>query len=143
MALVAYPTTDYNSYISVADADTYFGTRLNVTEWTGETADNKAIALQQAFRTINGLNLTITFDSDDEIYDDDDGYKLDALEEAQCEQSLWELKHNIDDPDFKSISVGGDLKLDFKDTARPSRIAPRALEALRDYLRAAVKTRVR
>ncbi len=34
-----------NSYISVADATTYFGNRLDSADWTAATADNKAASL--------------------------------------------------------------------------------------------------
>jgi len=42
-----------DSYISVADADTYHGTNLNVTDWTGAIAANKEKALKMATRLLD------------------------------------------------------------------------------------------
>lgn len=46
-------TVGTNTYISSADADTYFSTRLYSTAWTGATADNKAMALIEATKKID------------------------------------------------------------------------------------------
>jgi hypothetical protein len=45
--------TTSNSYITVADADTYFDERIGSSAWTGEDADDKARALIQATRRID------------------------------------------------------------------------------------------
>lgn len=46
------------SYISVADADTYFGTRLFNSVWLDATTDEKTRALATAERYIDRLNFT-------------------------------------------------------------------------------------
>jgi hypothetical protein len=45
MALIAYPSANANSYVSNADADTYFSDRLNSDKWTGsdETTQDQAL----------------------------------------------------------------------------------------------------
>lgn len=45
--------TGANSYISLADAETYFEGRLNASVWTAATTANKNIALAQATRTLD------------------------------------------------------------------------------------------
>lgn len=45
--------SNQNSYIGVSQADTYFGVRRNVSNWTSLTATNKEIVLQQAARDID------------------------------------------------------------------------------------------
>ena len=42
-----------DSYISVADADTYHGTNLNVTDWTGASNDSKERSLKMATRLLD------------------------------------------------------------------------------------------
>ena len=44
------------SYMTVAEADIYFVTRLNVTVWTDSKSDQKTIALAEATTMINQLN---------------------------------------------------------------------------------------
>jgi len=46
-------TVGTNSYISVADADTYFNARLYSTAWTGASSDDRARALIQAAKVID------------------------------------------------------------------------------------------
>jgi len=50
-------TIGINSYVYVADADTYFATRLYSDAWTSATADNKAIALIMAAAKIDRQRL--------------------------------------------------------------------------------------
>lgn len=45
-----------NSYITVAEGDTYADERLQATGWTGEDADDKARAVIQATRWLDGLD---------------------------------------------------------------------------------------
>lgn len=44
-----------DSFVSVADADTYIDTRLNVTAWTGAATADKERALKSATRELNLL----------------------------------------------------------------------------------------
>ena len=50
-------TVGTNSYISVADATTYFNDRLYIAEWTAASADDKARALIMATKRIDNLIL--------------------------------------------------------------------------------------
>jgi hypothetical protein len=50
-ATVGTPTS--NSYITVAEADTYFESRLNATVWTAASAGNKDIAVVMSTRTLD------------------------------------------------------------------------------------------
>ena len=45
--------TNSNTYISNADADTYFGSHLYATDWTGATEGNQDIALAMATRLLD------------------------------------------------------------------------------------------
>jgi hypothetical protein len=54
MALVK----DTNSYVTVAEADSYFGDRLDVAAWTSATATQKAQALITATRLLDELDWT-------------------------------------------------------------------------------------
>lgn len=52
--IVATPgASTANSYVTVLEADTYFGDRPESTAWTGATADQKATALIYATRRID------------------------------------------------------------------------------------------
>lgn len=48
-------TVGTDSYITVADADLYFLTRLESTDWTDASAGDKEIALKQATRTLDQM----------------------------------------------------------------------------------------
>lgn len=53
-AIVTTPAaTTANSYVSVAEAEVYFGDRLHSLAWVGATADEKAVALLMAARRID------------------------------------------------------------------------------------------
>ena len=53
--MIIYPTSNFESWISEDDADTYFESRLNVSAW--DTA-NKEVALMTAFRSLQELDLS-------------------------------------------------------------------------------------
>ena len=48
MAIVTPPAANADSYISLADANTYFSSRLSSGAWTGATDANKEAALKRA-----------------------------------------------------------------------------------------------
>lgn len=50
------PIATSNSYITVADATVYFDNRLDATDWTAATADNKAASLITATSWIDTLD---------------------------------------------------------------------------------------
>ena len=132
--MIVYPTESYNSFISLADALTYFEGRLHSDEFTGAVTDTQAAALITAFRTIQEFSFSITFDADDLI--DSDTYTaaqiatiLQALQYGQCEQALYELKLDLDQQ-FSYLGIPG-LQLTKKEMPRYS---PRALKIIGPYV---------
>lgn len=149
--MITYPSSGYDSWISVADAEAYLATHLRVDEWDALSSDaEKEIALQTAFRSIKGLDLSITFDDDDDLISStaytttEQGKILTALEGAQCEQALHELKFDVDGQAVKSVSLGGALSFTLNSgEEKPPRYSERALAILRPYLRARTLSRFR
>jgi hypothetical protein len=139
--MIVYPDSSYDSWINVADAQTYLSTRLHADAWDALASDSeKEVALQTGFRSINGLDLNITFDDDLIIsataYTDTEQTKiLTALKQAQCEQALHELKYDVDNLGVKSVSLGGMLSFTLNGDEKPPRHSERALAILRPYLR--------
>jgi hypothetical protein len=130
MSLIEYPTEDYNSWVTEDQADEYFEDRLNADPW--DTA-NKEAALITAFRSLNGLGLTI---------DPTEAEELEALQQAQCEQALHEIINDLDSPNLSRMSLGGMLSVNLPDTP-PPRYSERALSILRPYLTARTVARTR
>ena len=148
--MIVYPNSNYDSWISIADAEAYLATHLRVDEWDALATDaEKEVALQTAFRSINGLDLNVTFDdagviSSTAYTSTEQGKILTALERAQCEQALHELKFDIDNQGVKSVSLGGMLSFTLNPgDEKPPRYSERALAILRPYLQARTVTRVR
>ena len=130
--MIVYPIYSYNSFISLADAITYFEGRLHSDEFMASTSQEAALIT--AFRTIQEFSLNITFDDDGAI--DAGTYTaaqiatvLQALQTAQCEQALWELKLDTDQQ-FSILRIPG-LKMEKKEMPRHS---PRALKILGRYV---------
>jgi hypothetical protein len=112
MALILDDTVggeDSNTYISLASANTYFESRLNVTNWTSASDDEKNRSLAMATRMLDdlynfqGCKLTAAAAlrwPRSNVYDID-GYYVSseaiptAVEEATCEQALELLKSDI------------------------------------------------
>ena len=133
MSLIAYPETDYNSWISEEDADAYFETRLYNEDWTGAAGDLKPMSLQTAFRSLQELSLELEdLESDDQ---DEVDNLLTALQRAQLEQALHELKFELDAQVVKSVSLGGLLSASMQSgpDATPDRYSSRALALLAPY----------
>lgn len=132
MALIVYPDSGYNSFISEDDASTYFEGRLNASAW--DTADQEA-ALLQSYRSLQELSIVV---------DLSDATALQALKNAQCEQALHEIRNDLDEPQASSVSLGGLVSVSMKNAGeKPDRYSQRALAMLRPYLRAPVITRTR
>ena len=55
---MAVTLTDDNSYVALADAETYFNERLNVNSWDDAEEDDKKRALIMATTAIDNLNFT-------------------------------------------------------------------------------------
>lgn len=146
MEFTEYPTTNYNSWIDEDEADEIFETRLNADEW--DTA-NKEAALITAFNSLAELELDIEFDSDkllsDTTYSDSERAEiLLALQQAQAEQALHELKYDLDSPNISGLNLGGLLSVRIPaNQTPPPRYSERALSILRPYLTARTVTRTR
>jgi hypothetical protein len=122
--MIVYPTDNYNSFISLGDANLYFGNRLYSDEFFN--ADDREVALITAFRSLNELDITI---------DPTVAAELQAVKDAQCEQALYELKMDLDQQ-FDSLAIP-DLKVTKKEMPRYSE---RALAILRPYMSARTVT---
>lgn len=118
--MIIYPDENYTSWVSEDEADEYFESRLNASEWD---AANKEMALQTAFRSLNELNLNIDLEADES--------PLQTLKQAQCEQAIHELKHQLDDQSLESLSLAGGLAVKIIPAPRYSE---RALAILRPYI---------
>ena len=86
MALTTPPAAGANSYISLADANTYFGSRLNSGVWTAASDANREAALQTATRRL---------DAEDWI-----GEKADTL----ANNALRWPRSGVENPDGQSLS---------------------------------------
>ena len=130
--MIVYPLTGYDSFISEADADTYFATRYNADAWTGT---GKEAALITAFRSISELDIEI---------DPDEADQVQAVKYAQCEQALWEMQHDLDALKLDSLDLGGLVKVKLpKNQESHPRYSPRALAMLRPYMHAHTMSRTR
>lgn len=110
-----------NSYVTLAEAETYFETRLNVDDWDSATDDTKNRALIQATRYLDtyfewqGDRATTTQALDwgrSDAYSCDTGELIDSdvipqqIKNATFEQAFY-MMTNID---FGSIAQAGDIK---------------------------------
>jgi len=143
MDFIEYPTANYNSYCDEDFANEYYESRLNADVW--DTA-SKETALITAFRSIQELNLDITFDDDGvistDVYTTSEAETiLQDLRFAQLEQTLHELNTDLDVQQVLSLNLSG-LAVRMPDK-QPERHSPRALAILRPYLIAKTVTRYR
>lgn len=115
-------TVGTNSYISRADANTYFADRLNSSMWTSATDPNKDGALIQATQIINSKNFLGTKTSSSQVMKFpriglyEDGYSIDYLTvpqrviDATCELAIWLLVEDYTEPDgllgFDEVQIG-------------------------------------
>lgn len=139
-------TVGTNTYISLADAETYaerlYGPRR--TAWDAATDATKNSLLAQACLDIDSVmwrgnktasDQTLEFPRDGEATTDDSYTKI---EEAQVEQALWLLTYNqerreaIAGQGVRSVSVGG-ISESYPGGTLP-RLCQRARELLRAYL---------
>ena len=145
--MIVYPEENYNSYCDEDFAFEYFETRLNADAW--DALSNKEPALMTAFRSLAELMLNISFDEDEiissDIYTDAEAETiLTALKQAQCEQCLHELIHDLDNPKISSLNLGGILSVKIPtNQTPPPRHSERALAILRPYIVGRTVTRTR
>ena len=131
--MIVYPDDNFGSWISEDEAGTYFETRLNADPW--DACSNREAALITAFHSLNELDLTV---------DLTDTAQLDALQRAQCEQCLHELRNDLDGSAISSFNLGSLLSVKLPESkVPPSRYAQRALAILRPYITARSVTRTR
>jgi hypothetical protein len=148
MEVIEYPTTDYNSWLDEDEAEEYFESRLRSEEWYATSTDTDA-TLITAFRSLQELDLNIEFDSDKLISDSyysasEIAEILSALQQAQCEQALHELKNDLDSPNISRMSLGGLLSVDMPEGQdQTPRYSERALAILRPYIKARTVARTR
>ena len=129
--MIVYPTTNYDSWISEDDADTYFETRLKSSEWD---SSDKEVALQTAFRDLNLLlNLDIDLTEDET--------PLPILQVAECEQALYLLKNEVDSKTVDSLALTPSFFV--KLGKREPRISPNAMTILHSYIIARTVERTR
>ena len=119
--MIVYPTTGYNSFISVDDAETYLTERLYSEDFLTADAATQAAALVTAFHAISTLDVEI---------DATDAAQLQALKYAQAEQALHELRTDLD-AQVKQLGLP-DLKI--QQPERP-RYSDRAMNHLRPYMK--------
>lgn len=145
--MIVYPDLDYDSWISEDLADLYFETRLNADSWYA--AVNREAALMTAFRSMQELDINLEFGDDgilsDSYYTDSQRAEiLTALQYAQCEQALYEIRNNLDAGGVESVKLGGMLSFKLNESGnQPERFSHRALAILRSHIRANVITRTR
>ena len=132
MALIKYPTTDYNSFVTEEEADAFFETHLHASKWD---SGNKEAALLQAFRSISALDITI---------DPTVTAELAAIAEAQMEQALYEMTVDVHAPPLSSMNLGGILSVKLPSSQQaPKRYSTRAMEILSPYMSVTVVNRTR
>jgi len=120
--MIVYPDDNYNSFISCADARSYFTGRLYSDEFNYASLTVQEAALITAFRSINELDVTI---------DPTESAEFQAVKEAQCEQALYELKIDLD----QQFSFLGIPNLQMTRKEKP-RYSERTLAILRPYMTA-------
>ena len=120
--MIVYPSKGYQSWISESEADEYFETRLNATEWNNA---NREAALITAF---NDLTLLLTLSVDLTL----DESPLPLLKIAQAEQALYLLKNDLDSRSVDSLNLGTNLNV--KLGKREPRICHKSVEILVEYL---------
>jgi hypothetical protein len=145
--MIVYPNEYYDSWISEDLADEYFENRLNADSWYA--AANKEAALMTAFRSLQELDFNLEFGENgtlaDTFYTDNQKVEiLTALQHAQCEQALHEVRNDLDAGGVEAVSLGGVLSFKLNESGKQSeRFSYRAMAILRPNLRANVITRMR
>lgn len=106
-----------NSFVTLAEADTYIEGRLNASTWTSATTDNKNRSLVEATRDLSALS-----------------YKGDRV---NATQALSWPRENAPDPDHPGIdSVGGSTLGDFASNIIPQRVKDATCELAFQFIKA-------
>jgi hypothetical protein len=131
--MIIYPESGYASFLSEEDADSYFESRTHSSIW--DHATNKEAALMTAYRSLQELDIVLDLSEADQ---------LKAIQQAQAEQCLHELNHNLDTIRISGLTLGAMLKVKIpSDQGQPPMYSPRALAILKPYLRGKTISRAR
>lgn len=137
--LIAYPDAGYNTWIDEDGAKEHFESRVNTDDWLAADAATQAAALLMAFRSLNELDFELWWKLDKTLADRYSAAKkseiLAALKQAQCEEALHLLRHDVDTWGIQSVSLGGVLFVKLDPSQNPSRHSQRALDILRPILK--------
>ena len=150
MTLIAYPTANYNSWGTLAEALAYFEARLHVDEWDAAEEPTQTAALLMAFRSLNELDFDLQWKADKTLADTyTDAQKaeiLAALKQAQCEEALYLLRLDVDEvQSVQAVSLGGMLSVRLESSGKypPPQHSRRALDILRPILKGRAVRRFR
>ena len=148
-AIVATPgASNANSYVTLAEANTYFGDRLHVSAWTSATDNDKNAALLWAAKLldrsvmINGTRASTTqaLNWPRDGMEDESGNEIDntvvpqVVKDVQCEMALLllssdrSLENQASAQGLTSLKAGP-VALSFKDTIKVN-IVPDTLLAM-------------
>ena len=126
-----------NSYITLADAETYFESRIGITDWTAAITATKNIILVNATRLLDqsfswdGDKATTTqalrfprdysYNCDGELQDNDTIPR--EITNATCEMALFLLDNTGQSTtnEFKSAKVGS-LEVEYRDNISPEEL---------------------
>lgn len=146
-----------DSYISVADATAYFGTRLYSTAWSEASAEDKEVALIQAARTLDNYVSWFGLKSDPDqtmqwprigIYElqnvngvETDVELIDTVPtvviQAQCELAIYLLggdKTSLPSTaGFKKLNVAGAISFEVDNNTKPMLIPAIVLQLVGKY----------
>lgn len=145
-------TVGSDTYLSLTDANTYFGTRLHAESWTGATDGDKEKALRMAARLLNRQPWAGTLTDDDQLLAwpraglyDPEGRPVDqdavpeVIETAQCELALAFLTEDLTASDtnrgVKRIKAGS-VEMEFAGSAPPKRLPDEVSDLIAPYLEA-------
>lgn len=146
-ALIAYPNAGYNTWIDEGGAEEHFQNRLHTDDWLAADASTQAAALLMAFRSLNELDFDLLWKADKTLADSYTEARkaeiLAALKQAQCEEALHLLRHDVDTMGLQAVSLGGMLSFKLDPGQNPPRHSQRALDILRPILKRMAVARFR
>ena len=145
--LIAYPNAGYNTWIDEDGAGEHFEGRLHTDDWLAADASTQAAALLMAFRSLNELEFNLWWKLDktlaDRYTDAQKAEILAALKQAQCEEALHLLRHDVDTVGVQAVSLGALLSFKLDPGQNPPRHSQRALDILRPLLKRRAVSRFR
>jgi len=140
-----------NTYVTLAQADAYFDERLDSTDWTGATDNNKGKALVQAARRLDQIRwVSIKADADQKLQwprsaaVDEDGNTVDSdeipqcIKDAQCEMALFMLDSDLLSDSgleaFEQVEIGP-IKVTPRQGRRAGELPENVYREIRWYMR--------